>query len=310
MTEPTPETVRGETIRGEPVRGERRSVTDAPGATVARARPDRGGPLPGSGTAGHRRRPGMVSGVTAVLWREWTVFRRVWFTTAFGSILEPVILFVAFGFGFGALVAEVAGLAYLDFIATGAVAIGALFSSIFPALINGYFRRKEQRLYDGLLAAPLSIPELVTGEAAWNALRATAVGVATVGVAIAFGVRPAASVVLVPVITVVAAFGFACAGAAFGALIRSTHSFDMIIVGVIVPMYVVAGTFFPIDGLPGPMEALALSNPVYHLVELLRVVTFGTGMTPMVFVHIAVVVGFDVVAWLLAVRLMRRALID
>jgi lipooligosaccharide transport system permease protein len=257
-----------------------------------------------------RRPPGVVSGVGAVLWREWTVFRRVWFTTAFGSILEPVILFVAFGFGFGALVAEVAGLDYLEFIATGAVAIGALFSSIFPALINGYFRRKEQRLYDGLLAAPLSIPELVTGEAAWNALRATAVGVATVGVAVAFGVRPVATVVLVPVITVVAAFGFASAGAAFGALIRSTHSFDMIIVGVIVPMYVVAGTFFPIDGLPGPMEALALANPVYHLVELLRVVTFGTGLTPTVFVHIAVIVGFDVLAWLLAVRLMRRALID
>jgi lipooligosaccharide transport system permease protein len=257
-----------------------------------------------------RRAPGMVSGVGAVLWREWVVFRRVWFTTAFGSILEPVILFVAFGFGFGALVAEVAGLAYLDFIATGAVAIGALFSSIFPALINGYFRRKEQQLYDGLLAAPLSIPELVTGEALWNALRATAVGVATVGVALAFGVRPVGSVVLVPVITLVAAFGFAAAGTAFGALIRSTHSFDMIIVGVIVPMYVVAGTFFPIDGLPGPLAAVALANPVYHLVELLRVVTFGTPLSSLVLVHVAVVIGFDVVAWFVAVRLMRRALVD
>ena len=273
----------------------------APPATAA---------VPARGVSAGRRPPTFVTGVGAVLWREWVVFRRVWFTTAFGSILEPVILFVAFGFGFGALVAEVAGLAYLDFIATGAVAIGALFSSIFPALINGYFRRKEQRLYDGLLAAPLSIPELVTGEALWNATRATAVAVATVVVAIAFGVRPAVSVVLVPLVTIVAAFGFAAAGTAFGALIRSTHSFDMIIVGVIVPMYVVAGTFFPIDGLPGPMAAIALANPVYHLVELLRVVTFGTPVTWPVLVHLAVVVVFDAVAWLLAVRLMRRALID
>lgn len=251
-----------------------------------------------------------AAAIGAVLWREWVVFRRVWFSTAFGSVLEPVILFVAFGFGFGALVAEVAGLDYFDFIATGAVAIGVLFSSIFPSLINGYFRRKEQQLYDGLLAAPLSIAELVTGEALWNAIRATAVAVATVLVAVAFGVRPVATVVLVPVITVVAGFGFAAAGAAFGAVIRSTHSFDMIIVGVIVPMYVVAGTFFPIDGLPGPMATVALVNPVYHLVELLRVVTFGMPVTPAVLVHVTVVLLFDLVAWLVAVRWMRRALID
>jgi lipooligosaccharide transport system permease protein len=257
-----------------------------------------------------RTATGSFAVIAAVLWREWAVFRRVWFSTAFGSVAEPVILFVAFGFGFGALVAEVAGLSYLDFIATGAVAIGVLFSSIFPALINGYFRRKEQQLYDGLLAAPLAIGELVTGEALWNALRATAVAIVTVGVAFAFGVRPAPTVVLTPLITVAAGFGFAAAGAAFGAVLRSTHGFDMIIVGVIVPMYVVAGTFFPIDGLPRILAAIAVVNPLYHVVELLRVVTFATPATSMILVHVAVIVVFDVLAWFAAVRLLRRALID
>ncbi len=263
---------------------------------------------PGPATAAPSRFA--VRAVLAVLWREWAVFRRVWFSTAFGSILEPVTYFIAFGFGFGALVAEVAGLSYLDFIATGAVAIGVLFSSIFPALINGYFRRKEQRLYDGVLAAPLSIPELVTGEALWNALRASVVACATVLVAIGFGVRPDPTVLLVPVITVVAGFAFAAAGAAFGAVMRSTHSFDMIIVGVIVPMYVVAGTFFPIDGLPPALAALAVANPLYHVVELLRAVTFGAPTGAVLGLHAAVVIVFGVVAWGVAVRLLRRAVID
>ena len=260
---------------------------------------------PATSAAGFNRRA-----VLAILWREWAVFRRVWFSTAFGSVFEPVIYFIAFGFGFGALVAEVAGLSYLEFIATGAVAIGVLFSSIFPALIAGYFRRKEQRLYDGLLAAPLSVAELVTGEALWNALRSTAVASVTVLVAMGFGVRPVGTVVLVPVITVVAGFGFAAAGAAFGAKIRSTHSFDIIIVGVIVPMYVVAGTFFPIDGLPTPLATLAVVNPLYHVVELLRAVTFGGASGPAMVVHVAVIVAFDVLAWLVAVRVLRRALVD
>ena len=265
---------------------------------------------PGRGLPTSSPRAFSVRAVLAVLWREWAVFRRVWFSTAFGSILEPVTYFIAFGFGFGALVAEVAGLSYFDFIATGAVAIGVLFSSIFPALINGYFRRKEQRLYDGVLAAPLSIPELVTGEALWNALRASVVACATVVVAIAFGVRPNATVVLVPVITVVAGFAFAAAGAAFGSVMRSTHSFDMIIVGVIVPMYVVAGTFFPIEGLPPVLATLAVANPLYHVVELLRAVTFGDPAGSILWVHMAAIVGFGVVAWLAAIGLLRRAMVD
>jgi lipooligosaccharide transport system permease protein len=248
--------------------------------------------------------------VAAILHREWRVFRRVWFSTAFGSVAEPVLYFVAFGFGFGSLVAQVAGLDYMDFIATGAIAIGILFSSAFPGLINGYFRRKEQHLYDGILAAPVSIPELVTGEALWNACRVTVVALVTTGVALAFGVRPGPGVVFVPAISVVAGFGFAAAGAAFGALLRSTHGFDFVIVGVIVPMYVVAGTFFPLDALPTAMAAVGQVNPLTHVVELLRIATFGTGSLADAVGHLAVVLVFDLLAWLAAVKLLRRALVS
>ncbi len=251
-----------------------------------------------------------VGAVVAILYREWLVFRRVWLSVAFGSIVEPIFNFVAFGFGFGALVAEVAGLSYLEFIATGAVAIGVLFSSMFPGLINGYFRRKEQHLYEGILAAPVSVAELVTGEALFTGIRASLVAVATVAVAVVFGVGFGPGVVLVPLIAVVAGFGFACGGAAFGSRLRSTHSFDFVIVGVIVPMFVVAGTFFPIDGLPGWAQAVARANPMYHCVQLLRAVVFGTGSVALAVGHAAVVLGAVALAWAAAVRLLREVLVD
>lgn len=268
--------------------------------------------LPAVAAAGTRTTPRRFEPrvVLAILHREWRVFRRVWLSTAFGSVAEPVLYFVAFGYGFGALVAEVAGLDYLDFIATGAIAIGILFSSAFPGLINGYFRRKEQHLYDGILAAPVSIAEIVTGEALWNACRVTVVAVVTTLVALAFGVRPGLGVLLVPAVSVIGGFGFAAAGAAFGALLRSTHGFDFVIVGVIVPMYVVAGTFFPLDTLPPVMQLIGRINPLTHVVELLRILTFATGGVGDALGHLAVIVVFDLLAWLAAVRLLRRALVS
>jgi lipooligosaccharide transport system permease protein len=254
-----------------------------------------------------RFEPGVVA---AIVHREWRVFRRVWFSTAFGSIVEPVVFFIGFGFGFGALISEVAGLSYLEFMATGTIAIGILFSSVFPGLINGYARRTEKHLYDGQLAAPVTVPELVTGEALWTGLRVAVVAVVTLLVALAFGVRTGPGVLLVPVIAVVTGFGFATTGAIFAAKLRSWHGIDIIIGGIIAPMFVVAGTFFPLDGLPRWAEIAGRINPLHHAVELLRGAAFGFPSASLTALHVGALLAFNVLAWMLAVHFVRRALID
>lgn len=248
--------------------------------------------------------------VGALLYREWRVFRRVWRSSAFGSLVEPVTYFVAFGYGYGAVLARMGGLSYLEFIATGTVAIGVLFSSIFPAFINGYVRRRIQHLYDGLLSAPVSVAELVTGEAVWNALRVAAVATITTVVAVLFGVTFGAGVVLTPVLAVIAGFGFSALGLALSSRLTSAHQFDFVIVGVIVPMFISAGTFFPIENLPPALAALAQANPLYHLLEALREVVFATPDLVAAVPHVAVLIAFDLAAWLIAVRLLRDALVD
>lgn len=42
--------------------------------------------------------------LSAVWVREWTVFVYYWRTRTFAAVVEPVIMLVAFGFGFGKLV--------------------------------------------------------------------------------------------------------------------------------------------------------------------------------------------------------------
>ncbi|TVR37180.1 MAG: ABC transporter [Nitriliruptor sp.] len=256
----------------------------------------------------HRRFEPAIVG--AIVYREWRVFRRVWFSTAFGSIVEPIVFFIGFGFGFGALISEVAGLSYFEFMATGTIAIGILFSALFPGLINGYTRRAEKHLYDGQLAAPVSVAELVAGESLWNGLRVAVVAVVTLFVALAFGVRMGPGVVLVPAIAVFTGFGLSATGAAFAAKLRSWHGVDIIIGAVVAPMLVVAGTFFPLDGLPRWAELVGRANPLYHCVELLRGAVFGFTGFGQTMIHVAALTAFNLLAWLVAVRLVRRALID
>ncbi len=248
--------------------------------------------------------------VAAIVHREWRVFRRVWLSLMFGSVVEPLIYLLAFGYGFGALVAEVRGIPYLDFMATGAAGIAVLFTGFFPGLINGFFRRTQNGLYDGLLSTPTSVAEIVTGEVTWTGFRTAGTACITLAVAALFGVPLSWTVVLVPLIAWVGGVGFAALGGAFAAILRNTHQFDFVIAGIVVPMFVVAGAFFPVEDGPVWLRLPAQANPLTHLVELLRWAAFGTGTPVEVGLGVVALVATVGLAWWLNVRWLTRSLID
>lgn len=256
-------------------------------------------------------RPGRFepASIRGVFYREWAVYRRTWAPNTFASVVEPIIFLLAFGFGMGALVGSIGGRSYIEFIGTGIVAMSVLFISTFPALIDTYVKRVYRHVYDGVLAAPVDVRELVTGEALWLAAKAGVYCCSPLVVAIFFGLPPRPTMLLVPFIGFFTAFGFALLGVFLSALIPTDRMMDYVISGVITPTFLIAGTFFPLDGFPGWLQSLALANPLYHCVELVRQTAFG--MQPVAALgHVAAIGAFIAVAWLLAVFQMRRRLID
>ena len=78
---------------------------------------------------------------------------------------------------------------------------------------------------------------------------------------------------------------------------------------VITPLFLVAGTFFPIDQLPEWAQIAAQLNPLYHCVELVRHAVFGwEGLTDLA--HYAALLVFGLVTWRVAIWAMTRKLID
>lgn len=247
--------------------------------------------------------------IAGVLAREWALYRRTWAPITFSAVVEPILYLLAFGLGMGALVGSISGYSYIEFLGTGIVALAVLFSSMFPGLINTFVRRKFQHSYEGLLAAPVNVSELVTAEALWLGLKAGVYGCAPLLVALGFGLQPTWPMLFVPLIGALTGFGFALLGILLSAVIPSIRMVDYIISGIITPLFLVAGTFFPVDQLPSWAQSAALVNPLYHCVELVRGVAFGIDLMA-VLGHVAVIVLFTAVVWGLAVLMMRRRLID
>jgi lipooligosaccharide transport system permease protein len=263
--------------------------------------------MSGGRAVGTRRlEPAAISGVMS---REVANFRTFWKATTFSSLLEPTIYLLAFGLGLGStLVNNVQGISYVDFVGTGMVATAVIFASALPAMFGTFVKHRFQRTYDAILAAPVDVEELVTAEMLWISLRAGIYGCFPLIVAFAFGLDPTPAMLLVPIFGFVTALGFSAFGIAVAATVSKIDQFNYVTTVVITPLFLVAGTFFPINQLPQGFQVAAQFNPLYQLVELVRGAAFG--FEPVDLLRFLALAVFSLVMWRLAVRRMYRRLID
>jgi lipooligosaccharide transport system permease protein len=253
-----------------------------------------------------RLEPAAIGGVMS---REVANFRTFWKSTAFSSLLEPVVYLLAFGLGLGAtIVDDVAGLAYVEYVGTGMVATAVIFSSVFPAMFGTFVKERFQRTYDAILAAPVDVEELVTAEMLWIGLRSGFFGCFPLVVAMLFGLDPAWGMLLVPFFCVITALGFAGFGIAVAASVAKIDQFNYVTTLFVTPLFLVAGTFFPIDQLPEGIQVASQLNPLHHLVELVRHASFGFETTDLL--RVAALTLFAVGLWRVAVNRMEKRLID
>jgi lipooligosaccharide transport system permease protein len=241
--------------------------------------------------------------------REVANFRTFWKSTTFSSVLEPVVYLLAFGLGLGAtVVSSVDGLRYVEFVGTGMVATAVIFSSVFPAMFGTFVKERFQRTYDAILAAPVDVEELVTAEMLWIGLRSGFYGCFPLVVSMLFGLDPAPGMLIVPLFAFITALGFAGFGIAVAASVAKIDQFSYVTTLFVTPLFLVAGTFFPIDQLPMGVRVASQLNPLHHLVELVRHACFGFEATDLLRVLFLLV--FAVALWRVAVSRMEKRLID
>jgi lipooligosaccharide transport system permease protein len=247
--------------------------------------------------------------ITGVMSREVANFRTFWKATTFSSLLEPTIYLLAFGLGLGStIVSDVDGLDYVEFVGTGMVATAVIFSSALPAMFGTFVKHRFQRTYDAILAAPVDVEELVTAEVLWISLRSSVYGCFPLLVSFAFGLDPTPGMLLVPFFAFITAIGFGSFGIAVAGTVGKIDQFNYVTTLVITPLFLVAGTFFPINQLPEALQVLANFNPLYQLVELVRAAAFGFEAVDVL--RVLALLAFGFAMWRLAIRQMTRRLID
>ncbi|HEU0290665.1 MAG TPA: ABC transporter permease [Burkholderiales bacterium] len=243
------------------------------------------------------------------VWRRNSlVWRKLAAPSMLGNLADPLIYMLGLGYGLGAMLTDVGGMSYIAFLATGIVCSSTMMSATFEAMYSAFSRMHMQKTWDAIMNAPVTLDDVVLGEAVWAASKSFLSGVAVLLVAWALGVVQSALALWTIPILFLTGLTFACLGLIMTALSPSFDFFMYYFTLVITPMMLVCGVFFPVSQLPVPLQAVTQFLPLTHAVELVR--PLMSGVVPShIALHLAVLATFTVAGFYIALVLTRRRLL-
>lgn len=250
---------------------------------------------------------GISRGWIAVWRRNYMVWKKLAAESVLGNIVEPLFYLLGFGFGLGTLVPEVEGVSYIVFLAGGTICYSTMLAASFEALYSGFARMHVQRTWEGILNAPVSLEDVVFAEWVWAASKSFLSGTAVLLVAVALGLAQSWTIALILPVALLIGLSFAGMGLVMTAMAKSYDFFMYWFTLVLTPMMLLSGVFYPMQNMPGWLQAVAAALPLTHAIELARPLLLGRWPeNPLL--NLAVLAAYGVAGFLLALRLFRRRL--
>jgi lipooligosaccharide transport system permease protein len=228
------------------------------------------------------------------------------------GFFEPVFYLFSMGVGLGAIIGtiEVDGteVSYGAYIAPALLAVSAMNGAIYDSTWNVFFKLNFGKLYQTMLLTSLGPLDVAVGEITLALLRGGvyAVGFLIVMQSMGLVLSPLA-ILAIPAVLLIAA-GFASIGMAFTSYMKTFQQMDWLPM-VMLPMFLFSATFYPISVYPEGIQIMIQSFPLWHGVELIRMLTTGA-VTSMIWVHLAYYAVMLAVGIVVVSRRLRKLFLD
>lgn len=231
-------------------------------------------------------------GAWKVWLRNWLYFKKTFLVSVFWIVLEPIFYLGAIGFGLGAFISTIQGMTYIEFFFPALLCSTVMMVSFFESTYGCYTKLTHQKTYSTIMLTPVGPEEIVIGEVFWAATKGFfgAIGVSVV--AIFFGLIQGPEVLVALPVLFVLSFVFASFGMLMTSVAKNYDSFIFSTSGIIVPMSLLSGTYFPLEQLPLGFQYVAYAFPLTHGVAAVRgILTQNFEWVQLVHVLVLVVTG-------------------
>jgi lipooligosaccharide transport system permease protein len=239
-------------------------------------------------------------------------FRRTWRATITTAFLNPIFFLLSVGVLLGKLVdrsgSALGGLSYIEFVAPGLLAVVAMQVGTNEAMYPIMAGIRWLRTYHAVVSTPVRVAELVLGTLGWAALRIFVAAVIFTAVAAAGGAFESPLVALAPLAALLCGLAFFAPISIVGAGSEEDFWFPTISRFVIVPMFLFAGTFFPVSQLPNWLQPIAWATPLWHGSSLCRDLATGNVDALPAIAHVGYLAALVVIGVVGSIKVHQRRL--
>ncbi len=255
------------------------------------------------------QKPPLWARLYAVWYRHVRVYARNIISNGLPPFLEPLVFLVGIGMGLGAYLTKMEGVPFLEYLATGLLMTTAMFTSAFECSFGTFIRLEYEKAYDGMLAAPITVWDLLIGEILWAGTKGFFFTLAVLVVIYGFGILPIGLSLVAPFIGFFTGAMFAALSLLVTSFVKNINHFNFYFSGFISPMFFFAGVVFPVTNLPVIVRPISEALPLTHAVRLTRAFSFP-GEVPFLWADVIYILIFTLLIGILGVRRLKRRLID
>jgi lipooligosaccharide transport system permease protein len=208
--------------------------------------------------------------------RHMRVYTKNLISNGLPPFLEPILFLLGVGLGLGTYIQQpMQGLPYIEFLGTGLLVTAAMFTSAFECTFGTFIRMEFEKTYDGMLAAPITVNNLIVGEIIWAGTKGLFFSFAVLCVLSAFRIIHLPYGLLAPLVGFLTGLMFGSMSLWITSFVKTINHFNFYMTGFISPMFFFGGVVFPISNLPESVRFVAEIVPLTHVVRLARAACIG-----------------------------------
>jgi lipooligosaccharide transport system permease protein len=244
-----------------------------------------------------------------------TAYRRTWRASVFSSFVMPLFFVLAMGVLLGGFIdegsADLEGApSYLAFIAPGLAAAHVMQIAVGEVTWPVMGAIKWHKTYLGMVATPLSPADIVAAHFVFVLFRIATTAAVFLLVMAPFGVFASVTgVVLAFAVLLLVGMAFATPIYGYSAGLENQSAFAVIYRVMIVPLFLFSGAFFPVSNLPDGLEWFAKATPLWHGVDLARMLTLDRLEAAPALLHLGYLLALVALGWWWSVRRLTRRLV-
>ncbi len=266
-------------------------------------------------TSGVRPRTGTLDGASRLADYWATVYKRTWRGSVTSSFVVPLLYILAMGVLLGGFIEgdpdKLEGAtSYLAFVAPGMLAASVMTTAIGEMTYPVMGMIKWHKIYYSMIATPLTVADIVLAQLGFSLFRVGTVSAVFLAVMAPFGVFTSfPGVIAAFFVMLLTGLAFATPVFALSAAIKDETAYALVFRLGMIPLFLFSGAFFPITNLSAPMEWFARLTPLWHSVDLTRMLVLGRLDGSMALLHLGYLGVLAGASWWLTVRLLQRRLI-